>query len=84
MEELEEMGAYAEGAPGESSFEPTDNSAAEDSAVHVHPLMTPGLAWKVPCPRLQGDWHAVCKPLCDAKGSLSCTFRLGMSSDHCL
>jgi hypothetical protein len=48
MDELEEMGAFAEGAPGGSSFEPTDNSAPEDSAVHVHPLMTPGLAWMLP------------------------------------
>ena len=51
MEELEEMGAYAEGAPGGSSFEATDNSAAGDSAAHVHPLMTPGLAWMLPWKR---------------------------------
>ena len=48
MEELEEMGVYAEGASGGSSLEPSDNSAAEDSAVHVHPLIIPGLAWMLP------------------------------------
>ena len=54
------MGAYAEVAPGGSSWEPTDSSAAEDSAVHVHPLIIPGRAWMLP-------WK--CKPHYPGKSS---------------
>ena len=64
------MGAYAEVAPGESSREPTDNSAAEDSAVHVHHLIIAGRAWmllwkcKPHYPGKSSPWHRTLdKPL---------------------